>query len=489
MNGPLVIIGDALLDVDLEGHAGRLCPDAPVPVLDNLVERTRPGGAGLAAAMGREDGIDVVLVTAVGDDESGSRLRELLDGVHVMPLRSRGASPVKRRVMADGQSLLRLDSGGEPGGVAAASQDVIDVIHSAATVLVADYGRGTVDAPGIRDALCGVALDVPVTWDPHPRGSAPVVGARLVTPNEDEARQLAIARGLVAEGPRRALQTVRRQAEALARAWRAHAVAVTLGQRGALISYGGGAPVLVPAPEVTAVDSCGAGDRLSVSAAVALGSGAIITEAVTEGVRRAAEYVAAGGPRTLLSPPATGGVAGTAGGGAADAASARRPRQETLVATGGCFDLLHAGHVASLRAARALGDRLVVCLNSDESVRRLKGDGRPLVPAADRARVLLALECVDEVVVFDEDTPVEVLRRLQPDIWTKGGDYAGADVPEAAALDEWGGQAVVLPYVEGRSTTALVKAAASGSAPRPRTSRDVTVPPAAPGNETTRSGS
>ncbi|NUO90141.1 MAG: D-glycero-beta-D-manno-heptose 1-phosphate adenylyltransferase, partial [Dermatophilaceae bacterium] len=132
-----------------------------------------------------------------------------------------------------------------------------------------------------------------------------------------------------------------------------------------------------------------------------------------------------------------------------------------VVATGGCFDLLHAGHVATLRAARALGDRLVVCLNSDASVRRLKGDGRPIVPQGDRARLLLALECVDEVVVFDEDTPVDVLRRVRPDIWTKGGDYAGAEVPELAVLEEWGGQAVVLPYVEGRSTTALVEAAAT----------------------------
>jgi rfaE bifunctional protein nucleotidyltransferase chain/domain len=131
----------------------------------------------------------------------------------------------------------------------------------------------------------------------------------------------------------------------------------------------------------------------------------------------------------------------------------------TVVATGGCFDLLHAGHVATLRAARGLGDCLVVCLNSDESVRRLKGPSRPLVPAADRARVLEALECVDAVVVFDEDTPAEVLRRIRPDVWAKGGDYAGSELPEATVLTEWGGQAVVLPYLPGRSTSELVHAA------------------------------
>ena len=134
-----------------------------------------------------------------------------------------------------------------------------------------------------------------------------------------------------------------------------------------------------------------------------------------------------------------------------------RARGGTVVATGGCFDLLHPGHVATLRAARALGDCLVVCLNSDDSVRRLKGPGRPVVPQGDRAAVLEALEAVDRVVVFDEDTPTRVLRHLQPDVWVKGGDYAVADLPEAEALAEWGGRAVVLPFVEGRSTTRLIE--------------------------------
>jgi rfaE bifunctional protein nucleotidyltransferase chain/domain len=131
----------------------------------------------------------------------------------------------------------------------------------------------------------------------------------------------------------------------------------------------------------------------------------------------------------------------------------------TVVATGGCFDLLHAGHVRTLAAARRLGDCLIVCLNSDASVRRLKGPSRPLVAQDDRAAVLGALESVDAVVVFEEDTPAEVLRRLRPHVWVKGGDYEGVRLPEADVLAEWGGRALVLPYLDGHSTTRLIKEA------------------------------
>jgi D-beta-D-heptose 7-phosphate kinase/D-beta-D-heptose 1-phosphate adenosyltransferase len=167
----------------------------------------------------------------------------------------------------------------------------------------------------------------------------------------------------------------------------------------------------------------------------------------------------AGGPAW---PDRVEGGAGAGGGPVGMAAAeqvvaAVRTQGGTVVATGGCFDLLHAGHVATLRAARSLGDCLVVCLNSDRSVRRLKGADRPLVAEADRAAVLAALGCVDAVVVFDEPTPEAVLDRLRPDVFAKGGDYALSDLPEAALLASWGGQAVVLPYLPGRSTTNLVK--------------------------------
>jgi rfaE bifunctional protein nucleotidyltransferase chain/domain len=248
------------------------------------------------------------------------------------------------------------------------------------------------------------------------------------------------------------LAAVGARAEALIRHWGVGAVAVTLGARGALLSYGEGAPMVVPAVPVTGGDPCGAGDAFAAAAAQALADGAVTGEAVSAAVAAASAFVARGGasawdadePNVVAEPRADGVIARV------------RAAGGTVVATGGCFDLLHPGHVATLRAARGLGDCLVVCINSDASVRRLKGPARPLVTAADRARVLEALEFVDAVEVFDEDTPAEVLDRLRPDVWAKGGDYAGADLPEAAVLRRWGGQAVVLPYLDGHSTTALV---------------------------------
>ncbi len=328
------------------------------------------------------------------------------------------------------------------------------MLAHAGAVLVSDYGRGLAAHPVLRSWMA--AARSPLVWDPHPRGPEPVPGAQLVSPNESEVAGMARAAG--SEQPTSPAD-LEQHAARLLRRWRAQAVAVTLGERGVLLSHGDGAPMMVPSPAVPCLDPCGAGDRFAASAALALGAGAVTSEAVQQAVLDAAGFVAGGGaaavglPAVEWSPQAHGPA--THGG----RPGSGRP---VVVATGGCFDLLHAGHVATLEAARALGDRLVVCLNSDASVRRLKGPGRPVVPQADRARLVGALSCVDEVVVFDEDTPVRTLRRVRPDLWVKGGDYAGAELPETEVLREWGGQAVVVPYLEGRSTTGLVARAGHG---------------------------
>ncbi|MBW8817176.1 MAG: D-glycero-beta-D-manno-heptose 1-phosphate adenylyltransferase [Streptomyces sp.] len=464
---PLLVVGDALLDHDLCGRVERLAPDAPVPVVSSLRRVTRPGGAALAACLAAADGRQVTLVTALGDDEASESLSRLLaDRVRLVRLPLTGTLSSKTRVLTEGRPLLRLDDG--DGRAREQTDEACRAIAEAGAVLVADYGRGTADV--LRDALASAAARVPVVWDPHPRGNPPVPGVRLATPCASEARAFAgrLRTGEETQGGS-ALHTAARHADTLVRGWRAASVAVTLGGRGALLSHGE-TPLLVPSPVTAEGDACGAGDRFAATAAGTLADGELTETAVRAAVHAATRYVAEGGARAL----------------AVDAAPAPHPRPSddheptddalrtaarvraaggTVVAAGGCFDLLHAGHVALLQAARRTGDCLVVCVNSDSSVRRRKGDGRPLVPLADRVRVLRALECVDAVAVFDEDTPERLLGELRPHIWAKGGDYALARLPEASLVESWGGQVVLFPYLDGRSTTGIAERAAA--APKP----------------------
>jgi len=461
--GPLVVIGDALLDVDLEGTAERLSPDAPVPVVDCVREHERPGGAGLAARLAAGlTGHDVVLITATGDDRAGRRLEELISAyAEVVRLPMSGTSSCKIRVRAAGQSLIRIDKGdGRVTGGPLAPR-VTEVLGQAGAVLVSDYGRGVAAHPGLRRSLASLPDRVPVIWDPHPLGAVPLPGARLVTPNHAEARALAGNANGAAAGP---LTQAARDAAALVGRWRVTGVAVTLGERGALLSVGERAPYVSPAPRLSPhfrADGCGAGDCFAAAAAHVLHGGGVVTEAVTEAVRCASAFVAAGGVSAADGTGAYGRPEDSAGAapegdGPWDVVRRARDGGGRVVATGGCFDLLHAGHVSMLREARRLGDCLVVCVNSDASVRRLKGPDRPLVPLADRTRVLAALECVDAVAVFDELTPVEVLERLRPDVWVKGADYSGVDLVEAETVRRHGGEVVLLPYLDGRSTSRLV---------------------------------
>jgi rfaE bifunctional protein nucleotidyltransferase chain/domain len=476
----LVVAGDVLLDRDLDGRAERLAPDAPVPVVDGLEEHARPGGAGLAAALAAAAGHAVTLVCALGDDAAGRRVRALLGahGVEVCDLGLHGETPEKVRVRSEGRALMRLDYGGDAASCGPLTAKAAEALESADGVLVSDYGRGVAAEPRLRAALA--RLRVPLVWDPHPRGPVPVPGCLLVTPNAAEAaraapdaatgREAPAAAGSAACGDGDAKSALRRfvpasdptvdanlavveaRARALRERWGVVNVCVALGARGALL-VGAGPALAVPAPSVPAGDPCGAGDCFAATAAGLLASGVLPSEAVRVAVTAASSFVAAGGAAAW----ARGGEEATDGHATAAALAASvRARGGTVVATGGCFDLLHAGHVRTLEAARALGDCLIVCLNSDASVRRLKGLDRPLVAEDDRAAVLAALACVDAVAVFEEDDPRAILRELRPHVWAKGGDYAIADLPEAETLAEWGGRAVLVPYVAGRSTTRLI---------------------------------
>ena len=473
--GPLVVVGDALLDCDIDGQVSRLCPDAPVPVLEDTAQTWRPGGAALAALLAATEEIPVILVAPLGDDEASATVRSLLEPhVTVVGLPLTGPLPEKTRFRADGRTLLRADRAGGTAGPAGAG--AAEAIAAAGTVLVSDYGRGVSADERIRAALASQAKRVPLVWDPHPKGTRPVPRARLVTPNYAEA---VAAAGQPAVPGHQLLRSAAAAAQQLSRAWQADAVAVTLGEGGSVLVQGSTGPLVVPAEPLAVTDTCGAGDRFAAAAAAVLRQGALTSEAVTVATAAASSYLAAGGAGLYGSPTRSAAVtlappAGT--GKAAGAGRARRPDQDaaelarqvraaggTVVATGGCFDLLHAGHVSLLQAARSLGDCLIVCLNSDASVHRLKGAGRPLNHAADRAAVLAALGCVDAISVFSEGTPCAALDRIRPDIWVKGGDYDGRELPEAALLENWGGVAVTVPYLGGRSTTRLHAAQVDGA--------------------------
>ncbi|MGZ2358130.1 D-glycero-beta-D-manno-heptose 1-phosphate adenylyltransferase [Streptomyces sp. 372A] len=454
---PLVVVGDSLLDQDVSGHAERLAPDAPVPVVADAEHRTRPGGAALAACLAAATGREITFVTALGDDEASHTVRNLL-GHRVRLVEVPLDAPLSRktRLMADGRPLLRLDEG--DGRAAGPSAEAEQALADAGAVLVADYGRGTADV--LREALTARATRIPVVWDPHPAGSPPVPGTRLATPAAAEARHFAGKPGPATrpEDHRDVLRQASADARTLLEKWGIASVAVTLGEHGALLSRGG-PPLLVPAPWRASGDCCGAGDSFAVAVAGRLADGDLVELAVREAVEAAARFVSGGGAHAVLRDAGPVEADGTSG----DArALVRRVRERggTVVAAGGCFDLLHAGHVQLLQAARRAGDCLVVCVNSDASVRRRKGGGRPVVPAEDRVRVLLALDCVDAVAVFDEDTPEGLLDDLRPDIWAKGGDYALTDLPETALVESWGGQVVLLPYLDGRSSTRLAERAA-----------------------------
>jgi rfaE bifunctional protein nucleotidyltransferase chain/domain len=465
----LCVVGDALLDVDWNGTVDRVCRDAPAPVLETPAERARPGGAALAAVLAAASGARVTLVTALSDDADGHRLADLLRGaaVRIVDLGLDGPTPVKLRLRAGEQSIARVDKGCSPivppgpwssaAGAAIAEADAL---------LVSDYGRGVAALPEVAAVVS--SFPGPTVWDPHRNGPRPPIATTLATPNHVEAHHLA---GYAGPPPDRLPEVV-----ALARSLTARLgcrAAVTAGLLGAVVTDGRSAPTVVPTIPVHG-DACGAGDQFAASAVLALAEGACVVTAVERAVADARAFVA-GGDEAAMRGSGSAALAGhdpvvrlhpvpmaAATDTAATAAAVRRAGG-LVIAAGGCFDVLHTGHVRLLEEARQLGDYLVVCLNGDDSVRRLKGPGRPLNLAEDRATVLRSLASVDAVIVFDEDTPCRVLRALRPHLFVKGADYRGVDLEEREVLAEWGGQVVLLPLIGGRSTTRLISAAADAA--------------------------
>jgi len=294
----IAVVGDTLLDEDVDGAATRLSPDAPVPVVEISSRVTRAGGAGLVARMLSLEGIDTTLITTLGRDAAGERIRGLLADVRVVASASDAPTPVKTRLRADGHPIARLDEGTGPAPAPEVTLEMLQAVATADAIIMADYGRGLSAHPEMRRALAARGAEVPLVWDPHPRGAAPVREAHLVTPNQAEA-------AAVAGVPRESVHSAA-AARAIHAAWGCAAVAITLGEDGALLARAGSAEHRWFATDRVAThDPCGAGDRFAASAVRTLADGGDIVDAVRAAVNDASDYLARGGVRSLAgaTPP------------------------------------------------------------------------------------------------------------------------------------------------------------------------------------------
>ena len=459
-----LVIGDVMLDVFERGRAERLAPDTPAPVVTDVRKESSPGGAANVAANLAALGAEVTLLGVVGDDPSGA---ELLRGLNQIGVRtdnvfrlSGRATVMKKRLVAGDATLARVDSGDKEPLMGAAEVEFAGraaaLAQSAEVVVVSDYSGGGVtqevaDALAATDHGC-VLLD---SKDPLRLRWRNLTAA---APNHLEAQSTLGLR--VEVDP--SWVDVGTVGEALRDALGVHTLTITLAEEGVVVVDSAGATRL-RGRRVANPDVNGAGDTFLAAFALSLGGGAPPRTAARLGIEAATLAVSRAGTtpvgfRELLQrlPEDSLEVSGPVLDLEEDLERVRRSGGK-VVFTNGCFDLLHRGHLFLLREARKLGDMLVVGVNSDASARRVKGSGRPVMLEEDRVELLEALPCVDHVVVFDEDTPEALIRRVEPDLHVKGGDHADERLPEESVVEELGGEVVVLPLLPGRSASATIE--------------------------------
>jgi D-beta-D-heptose 7-phosphate kinase/D-beta-D-heptose 1-phosphate adenosyltransferase len=467
----VVVVGDAILDVWLSGHSDRLCREAPAPVVDVGARSESAGGAANTAVNLAAMGAQVRFVSLLGNDESGRELRNLVtaqgvDTQHVVVSGDR-RTVSKHRVVADDQVLVRFDEGDDDDADGDVSQQVSAAVELAVegadALVICDYGNGLFGS-SVRDAIAKVRADVPlVVVDAHDFRRWRPITPDLVTPNAGEAARL-LGSALPENGARVDLFEQRRRD--LLDATGAKAVVVTLDREGALLLTAEGPGYRTWADPVPESQASGAGDTFV--AALCLGAAASLPLTASMELAQAAACVVVHKSGTSVCTWTELSVALTR-----DAALDPEELEQivagyheagrAVVFTNGCFDVLHRGHITYLNEAKRQGDVLVVAVNSDDSVRRLKGPDRPVNTAQDRAAVLSALSCVDHVTVFDEDTPINLLRRLRPELYVKGGDYTENMLKEAPVVRAYGGEVRALGYVPEQSTTSVIEKIRTGS--------------------------
>ncbi|EKE43845.1 hypothetical protein OCGS_2179 [Oceaniovalibus guishaninsula JLT2003] len=469
----VVVVGDAMLDRYGTGAAHRLASEAPAPILSDIAWKDRAGGAANTAACAAALGANVSLVALAGADEGGRALQALLAkcGVATSGL-VRGCdrrTMIKTRLMAGGQMIVRFDEGDGDAPTEDLAMQLADrlrqALDGAEAVIVSDYAYG---------AICPQILDVLANWRRKSRGRL-IADARdlrrlahlrpcAVTPNAAEAARLG---GVTpADGDAGARVAALAGAD-LPGLTGAQNVVATLDRDGAVVLRAGKPPLHLPATATAeGAGVTGAGDTFAAALALGLAAGGDIADAARLACAAAGVAVAKPGTATCDARELRGVLAKTrptpmpailpSAAALASLGDALRADGARIVFTNGCFDLLHEGHLAYLEEARALGDVLVVGVNSDASVRRLKGPSRPVNACSARMRMLAALTFVDHVAAFDEDTPEALIRALRPHVFAKGGDYDRAALPEAAAVEELGGEVRLLRYRTGKSTTGII---------------------------------
>lgn len=466
----LLVIGEAMLDSYMEGTAERLCREAPVPVVAINERIYVPGGATNAAVNVRSLGGEVVFLSVTGDDAEGDLLRQSLEERDVsteqlLSLPQRGTLS-KQRIIAASQMVVRFDQGSTNPLESETEQAFIQRLQSlffeCDAVIVSDYGYGVVTARVIK------ALEQLQRRDPHlvvvdSKRPQPFhsINITAIKPNYEEALQLLGLKKVCDDAER--VHQMEEQGRKILDFTGAQIAAVTLDHKGALIfHHGDDTPYRTYAKPEPNSRAAGAGDTFVSALALSLASGAHVENAAELASAAASIVVSKNGTAACFAEELRDNFSTSEKFVtdvfqlAARVASYRRAGRK-IVFTNGCFDILHRGHITYLNRAKALGDVLIVGLNSDDSVRRLKGPNRPINSLEDRAQILAALSCIDHIVSFNSDTPRELIRVIRPDIFVKGGDYTRQTLPEASLVEELGGEVEILPYLENHSTTSIIE--------------------------------
>lgn len=455
----MVVAGDVMLDRYLFGGTERISPEAPVPVVQVRETVNRAGGAANVAANLASLGVDTTLIGVVGQDDEAAALKDVLEQQNVncrFKAVANWPTTTKTRVQSRGQQLIRLDR--EEWG--ASGSDALTgylkkALKSASTVVLSDYGKGALGDVSAMIDLCRNA-NTPVFVDPKGSDFDKYRGATVLTPNQSEFESVAG----VCDSEDELVDRVRKMISEL----ELGALLVTRSEKGMLLVEASDEPVFLSTRVSEVFDVTGAGDTVIAVLAGAVASGESMAAAaalsnLAAGLVVRKTGVASVSPseiRAALHQRGQGGRGLVQEVELAAMISDAKYQNESIVMTNGCFDVLHAGHVAYLEEAKSLGDRLIVAVNDDESVRRLKGSDRPVNALQDRMAVLAGLAAVDWVVPFSEDTPARLIRMILPDVLVKGGDYRPDDIAGAKDVLKNGGEVRVLAFREGHSSSSII---------------------------------